>query len=287
MPKPNRGGQRTQWARAYARMPQQNQQNQPPQATQDDEDTDVIVQPQDVQDAPKPQDVIDDEAKLNHDDIDWDSKSFPYLSQKEYDQIYQDNHDSYYKNGNIMNAKKMYESANAKPNTGGYSYSQDLNHRLNAGLPLDADSKFMSKYLTMGLHPIGQDCTLVRGAHDTLVNQILKQNGFSQTYDQLSASQLKTALVGTQYQMKAFGSFGANNATNPFIGGAQSGGREVIIYARTAGSTKVIAGARGQNEFITGIGQNAKVTDVKVTGGTAYTRAGQSKKIIELYVDMW
>lgn len=293
MPKPARGGQRTQWATAYARQPQPA----PPPAQDDDDDIanmfgyadeeEETVDVKSAEDAPDPKDIVDDEAKLNHDDVDWDNKNFPYLTRAEYDQVYQDNRDSYYKNGNIMNAKKMYESPNAKPNTGGYSYSQDMNHRLNAGLKLDADSKFMEKYLTQGLHPIGKDCTLVRGAHDTLVNQVLKANGFSQNYDQLSASQLKTALVGTQFQTKAFGSWGANNQTNPFIGGSNAGGREVIIYARTAGTTKVIAGARSQDEFITGIGQNAKITDVKFTGGTAFTRSGQTKKVIELFVDMW
>lgn len=289
MPKPQRGGQRTQWATAYANQPQSQ-----PSPPQDDDDDTVLssadiddIESVDVQDAPKPDDIVADEAKKNHDDIDWDSKNFPYLSQQEYDSVYQDNKDSYTKNGNITNAKKMYESPNAKPNTGGFSYSQDLNHRLNAGLPLDSDSKFMEKYLTMGLHPIGKDCTLVRGAHDTLVNQVLKTNGFSQSYDQMRQSQLHTALVGTEFQTKAFGSWGANNATNPFIGGAQSGGREVIIYARTDSGTKVIAGARSQNEFVTGIGQNMRITDVKFTGGTAFTRSGQSKKIIHLFVDMW
>lgn len=293
MPKPQRGGQRTQWATAYARQPQPQAQSQPTSTlAQDDEDeldsvTVQQIEDADVSDAPKPQDIVDDEAKLNHDDVDWDNKQFPQLSQKEYDQIYQNNHDSYYKNGNIMNAKKMYESPNPKPNTGGFSYSQDMNHRLNSGQALDADSKFMSKYLTMGLHPIGQDCTLVRAAHDTLVNQVLKANGFSSNYDQMSASQLKTALVGTQFQTKAFGSWGANNNTNPFLNGANAGGREVIIYARTAGTTKVLAGARSQNEFVTGIGQNMKITDVRSTNNTAFTRAGQTKKVIELYVDMW
>ena len=281
------GGQRQQWATAYARKQQQatpQPQNQPPQ-DEDEEELAVDVTEDQVADAPKPQDIVDDEAKLNHDDVDWDNKSFPYLTDAEYAQIYQDNKDSYYKNGNIINAKKMYESPNAKTN--GYSYSQDMNHKLNGDLKLDADSKFMAKYLTMGLHPIGKDCTLVRGAHDTLVNQILKQNGSGLTYDQMSVSQLKTALVGAQFQMKAFGSFGADNAKNPFIGGSQSGGREVIIVARTAGSTKVIAGARAQNEFITGIGQNMKVTDVQATNQTAFTRAGQTKKVIKLFVDMW
>ena len=48
------------------------------------------IEDTDVSDAPKPQDIIDDEAKLEHDDVDWDNKQFPQLSQKEYDQIYQD-----------------------------------------------------------------------------------------------------------------------------------------------------------------------------------------------------
>jgi len=145
----------------------------------------------------------------------------------------------------------------------------------------------MMMYLTKGLHPIGKDCTLTRAAHDTLVNQILRNNGYTQTYDQLTPAQLKTALVGTEYQMKSFGSFGANDANNPFIGGSQGGGRECIIHARTAGTTKVIAGSRAQEEFITGIGQRARIRDVVVTTQTAWTRTKGAKQIIHLYVDQW
>ena len=286
MPKPARGGQRQRWTQM---PPPLQPQPQPQQQDEDEEDDEppFDITPDDVKGAPTQDDLVDQEAQLDHDDIDWDSRQFPYLTQQECTQIYQDNHDSYYHNGNIINAKKMYESQSVKPNTQGYSYSQDMNHRLNHDLPLDSDAKFMTKYLTMGLHPIGRDCTLVRGAHDTLVHQLLRKCGITKTYDQLTQSQLRSALVGTQYQMKSFGSFGANNQNNPFIGGSQGGGREVIIYARTASSTKVIAGARAQQEFITGIGQNARITDVKVTSGTAFTRMNGSKKVIELYIDQW
>ena len=285
MPKPSRGGQRTRWANAYA----QNQPTQPPQDEDEDEDGIVVTKSadEDAEDAPKPQEIIEDEAKLKYEDVDWDNKQFPQLSSSEYTQVYRDNQASYNKNGNIVNAKKMYESPNAKPGTGGYSYSQDLNHRLNAGLPLDADSRFMSKYMTMGMHPIGKDCMLVRGAHDTLLNQILAKAGLKGGYESYSEAQIKTAIVGAEFQTKAFGSYGANDSKNPFIGGSQSGGRELIIHAETASSTKVIVGARAQEEFITGIGQNARVMDFKFSNDYAMPRGGGYKRVAHLYIRQW
>lgn len=281
MPKPSRGGQRTRWATAYA-------QQQPPQTATpqpDDEEEIIDVQPQEVEDAPKPEDIVEEEAKLSYDDIDWDNKKFPNLSQSEYDQIYQDNRDSYYKNGNIINAKKMYES---RADTGnGYSYSQNMNHQLNQGLKLDANGKFMSKYLTQGLHPIGKDCTLIRGAHDTLINQILNKCGLKGSYDQYSESQIRQAIVGVEFQTKAFSSFGADNNSNPFIGGSNGGGRELIIHAETASSTKVIAGAKEQQEFITGIGQNARIMDYKLTNDYATPRKGGYKQVAHLFIRQW
>lgn len=193
----------------------------------------------------------------------------------------------------IVNAKKMYESTQAKPtsmtvgNQPNKSYSQDMNHRLNNGIALDSDSKFMKNYLTKGLHPIGKDCTLKRGAHDTVVNQLLKRAGVNMTYDQMSVGQLNAALKGTEFGMKAFGSFGANDSANPFIGGSQAGGREIIIVARTASTTKVIAGARKQQEFITGVDQKMRITGFKATNQTAYPQMGGAKPVVEMYVDMW
>lgn len=284
MPKPKRGGQRgaTMWQGIVP----------PPQVADEDEEK-LEEEEEQATPAPPPQQEEEEQSAVNHDDIDWDNKDFRELTSQEYDQVYQDNRDSYKKNGNIVNAKKMYESTQAKPtsatvgNQPNKSYSQDMNHRLNNGIALDSDSKFMKNYLTKGLHPIGKDCTLKRGAHDTVVNQLLKQAGINQSYDRLSVSQLNAALKGTEFGMKAFGSFGANDSANPFIGGSQAGGREIIIVARTASTTKVIAGARKQQEFITGVGQKMRITGFKATNQTAYPQMGGAKPVVEMYVDMW
>jgi len=118
MPKPSRGGQRTRWQMQYQQA-----------ATQDEDEDEIVVTTQeDTEDTPRQQDIIEQEEQATaYDDIDWDNREFPELTQAEYDQIYRDNHDSYTKNGNITNAKKMYESAADKGN--GFSRSQDMNYR--------------------------------------------------------------------------------------------------------------------------------------------------------------
>ena len=284
----NRGGQRVRYVTQLNSPPAPPQ--QPPPPPDEEEENTMAVEVEDTS-TQQQEDEAPGTIQIDHDDVDW-NKQFGYLSDQEYDDVYQDNRDSYYKNGNIVNAKKMYESASAKPttdtvgNTPGQSYSQDMNYRLNHDIPLDSDSKFMKKYLEKGMHPIGKDCMLVRGAHDTVVNQVLQASGI-QSYQGLSQSQLSAALVGQTIKMKSFGSFGANNAKNPFIGGSQSGGREVIIYARTNSTTKVIAGAKSQAEFITAPGQQMRITKVNLTNKTAFTRKSGTKNVIELFVDMW
>lgn len=260
------------------------QPQQPTNQTATDDEEDVIINQQNEDE------VAEDE--VDHDEIDWDGKQFPQLTDQQYDKIYSDNRDSYKNNGNIINAKQMYQTQNAKSpqmtvgNAYNKSWSQDLNHRLNHDLKLDTDSQFMHTYLSKALHPIGQDCTMYRAAHSTVIDSLLKKSGFS-TYDKMSDKQLKSALVGATAEIKSYGSWSTNPQKNPFMVGVNSGGREVEIIARTSSGTKVFCAARSQTEVVTGAGQKMRITDVKTTRRSAFTSSGQSKPIIQLYVDLW
>lgn len=257
-------------ARRVTVAAQQRQQPAPPQQAQ-----------QQPQPAPQPQPQPKVSAAADYDSINWDNLQFRELTQQEYDDIYKNNRDRY--TGNVKMAKKMYEADVTVPGTT-QSYSQNMNHQINAGLKLSADSKFMQKYLTQAMHPIGQSCTMTRLAHETMLNQFIKQAGLRGTYENYTESQLKSALVGGEFSMKSFGSFSTSSNANPF---KSLGSRELIIKARTAPSTKVVSGARKQHEVITGQGQRARVTDIKFTNKTAYTASGKSKPVVELYVDLW
>lgn len=296
-PKVRSGGQRGQAVYSNGAsgiginvMPPQQQTNQSTQADEDEED--IVIDVNDTNDT-NDNTKKDDTKKINHDDIDWDNESFPVIDDTEYAQIYSDNRASYKTNGNIRDAKKMYEMKQPKPtsdtlnNTSNVSWSQDLNHRLNHNQPLDTDSQFMAKYLTQALHPIGQNVTINRGAHGTVINDILTKAGINKTYDQLSQSQLNNALVGTDFSIKSFGSWATNENKNPFLGGPQAGGREVVMYARTAASTKVFLGAKDQTEIVTGMGQKARITSIKLTNRMAYPQKSGAKPVIEVYVDLW
>lgn len=257
-------------ARRVTAAAQQRQQPAPPQQAQ-----------QQPQPAPQPQPQPQVSAAADYDSIDWDNMQFPELTQREYDDIYSQNRDRY--SGNVKMAKKMYE-ADADANNTGKSYSQNMNHELNAGLPLSADSKFMKKYLTQAMHPIGKSCTMTRAAHDTLLNQMMEQAGLRGGYTNYTPSQIKAALVGGEFSMKSFGSFSTSSGANPF---APLGSRELIIKARTAPSTKVFSGAKHQHEVVTGVGQRARVTDVVFTNQWAYPKNGGRKRVVELYIDLW
>lgn len=157
----------------------------------------------------------------------------------------------------VRDAIKQY-IANDTKNTGkAYSMSQTLNHKLNNGLALDANEQYMVKYMQKGMHDIGKDVVLTRGCHEDFLQGLGISN-----YGNMSESQLKSKLVGTEFKTKSFSSFSYDTSKNPFLGGSQSGGREVIIKQNTKSGTKVVFGAKSQSEIITNIGTESKITNV-------------------------
>ena len=179
-------------------------------------------------------------------------------------------------------ARKLYISAST--DNAGFSFSQNLNYKLDNNMPLNANEQFMKDSLGLGMRPIGKDTVLFRAAHDDL----LKQLGISD-YTKLSQAQLQQRLVGTTMQTTSYTSWSYDKSKNPFLPGQpQGGGREVYIVNKSASTTNMFFGARKQAEVVTNVGTNMKINNVYFDGTYATPRL-RSKSVprIVIEVESW
>lgn len=179
----------------------------------------------------------------------------------------------------VTDAIKLYIS-DSNPNGDGYSHSQNLNYKLDNGLPLNASEKFIDDNIQAGMHAIGKDTTLYRYAHD----DILKSMGISD-YTKMTESQLQKALVGTTFKTTSYTSFSYDPKKSPFApGNALGGGREVVIEAKVGKNTKVVFGAKKQSEVIGNKGNDYRVTNIRFDGTMAYPRnsGGKPRVVLEI-----
>lgn len=178
-------------------------------------------------------------------------------------------------------ARKLYVS-DANPNGDGYSFSQNLNYKLDNNLPLDANEDYMNTMLQNGMRPIGKDTVLTRAAHD----DILKQLGISD-YSKLSQAQLQQRLVGTEMKTTSYMSTSYDANKNPFLTGSQAGGREVVMKINTAKNTQMFFGAKAQSEVVLNKGTNIRIKNVYYDGTTAFPRIGGAKPRIVIELEAW
>ncbi len=191
-------------------------------------------------------------------------------------QIRDDVDDMY--DSDVVDAIKNYISK--ATDSQGYSTSQSLNYKLDNGMKLNPTEQFIHDNIQKGMHNLSVDTTLTRACHDDM----LKALGIKD-YSKLSEAQLKAKLVGTEYKTTAYSSFGYDDSKNPFITGNNSGGREVIIKAKTGANTKVVFGAKSQGEIITNIGTQYRINNVYYSGQSATPRNGSSKPVVVLEVE--
>ena len=151
-------------------------------------------------------------------------------------------------------ARKLYVSD--ATDSKGYSFSQNLNYKLDNNLPLDANEQYMADMLQNGIHPIGKNTTLYRAAHD----DILKKMGVKD-YSKMTEAQLQK-LVGTEIVTTSYMSTSYDISKNPFVSGPQSGGREVQMEIKTSTGTKVFLGAKSQAEIVTDKGIKMRLTSI-------------------------
>ena len=183
----------------------------------------------------------------------------------------------------VVNAIKMYISA-ADVNGDGFSYAQNLNYKLDNGMPLDVNEKYIDSFIQQGMHDIGQNANLFRACHD----DVLKACGISD-YSKMTESQLQSALVGTEFKTKSYMSTSYDRKKSPFYHGNSSsgvsGGREVYMNIKAKGDTKIVFGAKSQAEFIINKGTNFRITGVRFDGTYATPRGKGSKPRVILDIE--
>lgn len=179
-------------------------------------------------------------------------------------------------------ARKLYVSD--ATDSAGFSFSQNLNYKLDNGIKLDANEQFMKDMLQNGMRPIGKDTMLFRAAHD----DILKQLGISD-YTKMTQAQLQQKLVGTTMQTTSYTSWSYDKSKNPFLPGQPNGGgREVYMVNKSAATTNMFFGAKAQAEVVTNIGTNLKISNVYFDGtyATPRLRSGKVPRIV-IEVESW
>ena len=179
-------------------------------------------------------------------------------------------------------ARKLYVSD--ATDAAGFSFSQNLNYKLDNGIALNANEQFMHDMLGLGMRPIGKDTVLFRAAHD----DILKSLGISD-YTKLSQAQLQQKLVGTTMQTTSYTSWSYDKSKNPFLPGQpQGGGREVYIVNKAGSSTNMFFGAKSQAEVVTNIGTKMRISNVYYDGtrATPRLRSGSVPRIV-IEVESW
>ena len=168
---------------------------------------------------------------------------------------------------NTRLAINQYIRADQQAN--GYSVSQNLNHALENGMTLNANERYIAQRLDAAMHPIGKDTVLVRAAHKDFLEALGVHN-----YQSMTPAQLNAAIKGATYQEKKYVSAAYDTSKNPFISGAQSGGREVYINIKTPSGTKCVLGNQQQAEVILSRGVVFKATGAHFDGTYAHPRVG-------------
>ena len=182
----------------------------------------------------------------------------------------------------VTDAIKLYIS-NSDPNGDGFSHSQNLNYKLDNGMPLNPTEKFIDDNIQAGMHSIGKDSNLVRYCHD----DILKTCGVSD-YTKMSDTQLQSALVGKAFQTTSYLSTSYDGKKSPFNPSAsQGGGREVVMNIKAGKDTKMVFGAKSQAEIVLNKGTNFKITDIKYDGSYANPRNGNPKPRVVLEIETY
>lgn len=152
---------------------------------------------------------------------------------------------------------------------GGYTMSQNMNHKLENNMPLNANEKYVADKLDAAMQPIGKNIMLTRGAHQDFLQALGVQN-----YSNMTETQINAAIVGVEYTEKKFVSTAWDAQRNPFMHGPVAGGREVYMNIKAPASTKAVIGNPNQTELILSRTTKYRVTGAHFDGTTAYPRNG-------------
>lgn len=204
---------------------------------------------------------------------------------------------------NLYNGKQYYLSQNIdingqlalisyldnKPEPGSlYSPSQNMNWNMANGKPLTAEQQFMKTALINNMHNLGYNVNLTRYDHAGALETILKQNGLSTSFRNMSDAQLKQALVGTTFTENKFVSTSYNDFKNAGASANTFTSREIKFEYRAKAGTQAIMPGNGPGgalgEMVLAPGQSYKVVDVKWNGNKARQKQTQTYNLKQLTV---
>lgn len=190
--------------------------------------------------------------------------------------------DDVYTDPDFVDARKLY-IANNNPNGDGYSIAQNLNYKLDNGIALDANEKFVDDNIQFGMHNLGKDSKLVRYAHD----DILQGLGIAD-YTKMTDKQLQSRLVGTTFKTTSYMSTSYDSKKSPFAPNQpQGGGREVVMNIKTGKNTKIIFGNKDQAEVVLNKGTDFKVTGIHFDGTYARPRNKGTRPRVVLDIETY
>lgn len=182
----------------------------------------------------------------------------------------------------VTDAIKLYIS-DSNPNGDGYSHAQNLNYKLDNGIPLNPTEKFIDDSIQAGMHSIGKDSSLVRYCHD----DILRSAGIPD-YTKMSEAQLQSALVGKTFKTTSYMSTSYDGSRNPFSpSAAGGGGREVVMNISAGRDTKMVFGAKKQAEIVINKGTGFKITGIRYDGTYATPRNSGAKPRVIIDVETY
>lgn len=177
-----------------------------------------------------------------------------------------------------------------------YSMSQNMNYALAKGQKLNANQQYVYNQMMSSMHNVGENINATRYDHGAFVDNILAQNGVKGSIDNMSVSQLKSALVGKQYGENKLVSVSTNDFRNaPANSKNVFTTRQVKITYKTKANVQGMmpgngpGGALGEMVFAPSNGKNNyKIIDVKSTGQKARRKGTQSYSAnqIELVVEV-
>jgi hypothetical protein len=181
------------------------------------------------------------------------------------DEFFDDLEDSY--DINTVLAIQQYIRQDVQSN--GYTMSQNMNHKMENGMTLNANETYVRNRLQAAMHPLGKNMILTRAAHKDFLEALGVKN-----YQNMTDAQLNAAVSGAEYTEKKFVSAAVDASKNPFVSGPVSGGREVYIRIHAPSDTKGVMGNRSQSEVILSDGVKFRATGAHFDGTTARPRVG-------------
>lgn len=190
--------------------------------------------------------------------------AFTHMTQQDVDDM-----DDAQKKYDINTRLAINQYIREDPQSNGFTLSQNMNHALENGDTLNATESYVAQRLDAAMHDIGKNTVLYRAAHKDFLEALGVHN-----YESLTPTQLDAAVRGATYREKKFVSTAFDKSKNPFISGAQSGGREVYINIKAPGNAQCVLGNSKQAEIILSRGTTFRATGAHFDGTYANPRLG-------------